>query len=87
LSCDRSINYKDAVFAGKIVNACCVLHNYCTRMRVPNPPPLLENIDENEPPEFNNMPHDLVQRGLDEMRFLINYANQRQNDRNVANNL
>ncbi|XP_034232437.1 putative nuclease HARBI1 [Thrips palmi] len=79
LSCDRCINYGDAGYAGMFVNACCVLHNFCIARGVPNPRPRLER----EPPvladDYNDLPENIRLRGLAEMQYLIDYANQREN--------
>ncbi|KAE8741412.1 hypothetical protein FOCC_FOCC013052, partial [Frankliniella occidentalis] len=86
LSIDRSINYKNATYAGKIFNACCVLHNFCNARRVPVPPPLLENNNDDDNVDIEplpDLPLDVEQRGIAEMQYLINFANQRlNNDRN-----
>ncbi|KAK3926352.1 Putative nuclease [Frankliniella fusca] len=83
LCCDRCVNYRNATYAGQIFNACCVMHNYCNGRRVDIPAPLFENNDDVEvdfepPPE---LPVGIQERGMQEMQFLINYANQRRNDR------
>ncbi|KAE8738516.1 hypothetical protein FOCC_FOCC016007 [Frankliniella occidentalis] len=78
LCCDRCINYRDATYAGMMVNACCVLHNFCNRRRVPNPDPLIED-DVYVLPEVEDLPMDMnvFERGRQELQYLINYANQR----------
>jgi len=53
-------------------------------MRVPHPPPLIERVAD-VPPEFNDLPQDIIQRGLEEMRFLIDFVNQRRNERYMVN--
>ncbi|KAE8739590.1 hypothetical protein FOCC_FOCC014905 [Frankliniella occidentalis] len=58
LSCDRCINYRNATYAGMMVNACCVLHNYCNQRRVPMPDPLIED-DVYVPPELEDLPIDV----------------------------
>ncbi|KAK3909719.1 Putative nuclease [Frankliniella fusca] len=86
LGIDRCINYRDPAYAGMIVNACCVLHNYCIGRRIPNPPPLLENEDNDFYPEVNDLPINVQERGLEEMQFLINFANDRRlNRHNIVN--
>lgn len=86
LSVDRCINYRDAGYAAQIVNACCVLHNFCIERRIPNPPPLFENdvYIDNEP---NALPANVQERGRQEMQFLINYVNNRVHRNNVVNAL
>ncbi|KAK3920899.1 Putative nuclease, partial [Frankliniella fusca] len=87
---DRCINYRDAAYAGRMVNACCVLHNYCVERRIPNPPPFIENDAQDyylpEPAEENNLPMGVQARGRQEMQFLINFAHNRRLHRdNIVN--
>ncbi|XP_052125102.1 putative nuclease HARBI1 [Frankliniella occidentalis] len=85
LGVDRCVNYKDAAYAGRMVNACCVLHNFCIQRNIPNPPPLVElDRDNGYLPEINELPlpANIQQRGIDEMQFLINFANERRLRRN-----
>ncbi|KAE8741798.1 hypothetical protein FOCC_FOCC012659 [Frankliniella occidentalis] len=71
LCSDRCINYKDAAYAGQMINACCVLHNFCNENRVDPPAPLIENnVDhgaEVEPPP--EMPFDVYRLGQQEQQF------------------
>ncbi|XP_052130884.1 putative nuclease HARBI1 [Frankliniella occidentalis] len=71
LCSDRCINYKDAAYAGQMINACCVLHNFCNGNRVDPPAPLIENnVDhgaEVEPPP--EMPFDVYRLGQQEQQF------------------
>ncbi|XP_034239382.1 uncharacterized protein LOC117644222 [Thrips palmi] len=66
LGCDRCIHYKDAAFAGNIVNACCVLHNFCNQRGIYQPPPfndILGNDDYVPDDDENDLPLDIVMRG------------------------
>jgi len=64
-----------------MINACCVLHNYCNLRNVPLPAPV-NDIDGYFPPlpELNDLPLNIQQRGLAEMQCLIDFANQRENE-------
>jgi len=87
LGIDRCFNYREAAYGGRVVNACCVLHNFCIERRVPQPAPLYEDAGNDDPfQEPNGLPPNLLQRGLEEMQFLIQYANQRRIHRdNIVN--
>lgn len=87
LCSDRCVNYGDAAYAGQFVNACVVLHNFCIADGVPNPRPRLENEPDVQPDDFNDLPLHLRERGLAEMQFLINYANERRLRNNIVNAL
>ncbi|KAK3918410.1 Putative nuclease, partial [Frankliniella fusca] len=78
LGCDRAINFKNAAYAGNIVNACCVLHNFCIRRGLPNPQPFYDNPnDDFAPQEPEYLPLNVAMRGIYEMNYLINYVNRR----------
>jgi len=72
LLCDRTLHY-EPTFVGFIVNACAVLHNILTVLRVPQPPPMFEDLghdNPDEPEEDLNLLHQ-----ADEVRrHLIEYA-------------
>ncbi|KAK3907773.1 Putative nuclease [Frankliniella fusca] len=75
LCSERALTYRPT-FAGKIINACCVLHNYCPHRGLPNPRPYLEPVLI-EPPDFNDLPLGLHALAAAEQQYLINYAHSR----------
>ncbi|KAK3916591.1 Putative nuclease [Frankliniella fusca] len=84
LSSDRTIHYRDAEYAGRIINACSVLHNFCVRQRLPHFPPLQQNFAD-EPAHLDEAlgPGELAQLGIAEMNNLIEYVNQHRVNYNV----
>ncbi|KAK3931738.1 Putative nuclease [Frankliniella fusca] len=63
---------------GNIVNACCVLHNYCIDGGLANPPPYYDNVNDDFQPEEEpeDIPLDVAMRAIYERTYLINYVNQ-----------
>lgn len=62
--------------AGCMVNACCVLHNYCLVRGVPNPRPIFEDLGEVfEVVQDDNM--NIRQLAERERQFLVDFAYER----------
>lgn len=72
---DRTLHY-DPVKAGRIINACVVLHNYLTQLRAPVPVPVLEDLGVDAEDIFgDDLP--LLHQAEAVRRLLVNYAHER----------
>jgi len=79
LKCDRTLHYRPEK-AGKIVNACAVLHNFCQLRNVPEPaqlPPPERHDDED--PEMDGegeLEWGLARLAAHEQQYLIDFAHE-----------